>query len=228
MPPVSCGRSVVLVWVLAGATALAQPAAAPATTFEAQLRALAEIEALHTALLESTSATLTLEAWCRDHRLAAEPRILARLVAAPAQPPTTEQRRRLRVKPNEPVQHRRVQLVCGDRILSEADNWYVPARLTAEMRRLLQGTDTPFGKVVQPLKPTRRTFEARLLWSPLPDGWDRGLLMAPSASAAGSELPPDVLQHRAVLFMRRNLPFSEVDERYQRGVVSAAIAAPVP
>src|SRR5262245_9028514 len=34
---------------------------------------------LNTELLNSRSATATLETWCRDHRLASEPKIVARL-----------------------------------------------------------------------------------------------------------------------------------------------------
>jgi len=44
------------------------------------------------------------------------------------------------------VKYRRVQPSCGDHILSEADNWYVPRRLTPEMNRLLETTDVPFGR----------------------------------------------------------------------------------
>jgi hypothetical protein len=54
-----------------------------------------------------------------------------------------------------------VQLWCGDRLLSEADNWYVPSRLTPAMNTALETTDTPFGKAVQELKPYRRTFPLR-------------------------------------------------------------------
>jgi hypothetical protein len=36
----------------------------------------------------------------------------------------------LGVDPDEPVRFRRVPLKCGDHVLSEAENWYVPSRLT--------------------------------------------------------------------------------------------------
>jgi hypothetical protein len=67
-----------------------------------------------------------------------------------------------------------VRLTCGDRVLSEADNWYVPARLTPEMNRVLDTTDTAFGRAVQPLNFRRRTLSAKLLWSLLPPGWEMG------------------------------------------------------
>ncbi len=55
----------------------------------------------------------------------------------------------------ELVKYRRVQLRYGVYILSEAENWYVPSRLTPEMNKLFETTDMPFGKVVLPLEPYR-------------------------------------------------------------------------
>ena len=69
-------------------------------------------------------------------------------------------RRLLQVGAAEPVRYRRVRLACGDQILSDADNWYVPARLTAEMNHTLDETDTPFGAVVKPLDFRRRTIRS--------------------------------------------------------------------
>jgi hypothetical protein len=63
-------------------------------------------------------------------------------------------------------------LRCGPTILSEADNWYVPERLTAQMNRTLDTSDAPFGKVVQPLHFRRHTMSSTLLWLPLPEGWE--------------------------------------------------------
>ena len=36
-----------------------------------------------------------------------------------------------------------MRLKCGDHVLSEADNWYVKARLTPDMNHMLETTDTP-------------------------------------------------------------------------------------
>ncbi|MES2118089.1 MAG: hypothetical protein V4578_23180, partial [Pseudomonadota bacterium] len=113
-----------------------------------------------------------------------------------------------------------VQLYCGDHLLSEADNWYVPDRLSAAMNRLLDKTDTPFGKAVLPLAPYRLTFATKMLWSPLPDKWETSL--APVAAAvpgATLEIPAALFEHSAVLYTREHLPFSEVHETYQRGLL---------
>src|SRR4051812_18291186 len=155
--------------------ARAEPPAWPDTLL-GRVEALAVMQTLNATLLGSRSATLALERWCADHALAPEPKIVAERVRGIDKPVTPEQRQRLQVGPDDEVRYRRVRLSCGTHVLSEADNWYVPSRLTPEMNRLLETTDTPFGRTVQPLQPFRRTFAVDVLWSPLPDGWEtRGL-----------------------------------------------------
>jgi chorismate-pyruvate lyase len=140
----------------------------------ARLEAFALLQSLNTELLSHDSATLTLERWCADHRLASPAHVIAERVARTYRAATDEQRQLLSVSATESVRHRRVRLTCGDRVLSEADNWYVPARLTPEMNRVLDTTDTAFGRAVQPLNFRRRTLSAKLLWSLLPPGWEMG------------------------------------------------------
>jgi hypothetical protein len=50
--------------------------------------------------------------------------------------------------------------------MSEAENWYVPSRLTPEMNRALDSGDTPFGTAIRPLEPHRHTVAIE--W--FPDG----------------------------------------------------------
>jgi len=206
--------------VAACAPAFAQESPAWPDTYVARLEALALVQTLNAEVLASRSATLTLEGWCRDHQLAAEPKIVAEVVRGVAKTATAEQRHRLQVTPQAEVKYRRVQLRCGDRVLSEADNWYVPDRLTAAMNRLLDTTGTPFGRVVQPLEPYRRTFDVKLLWSPLPDGWERGSIAASPGTAGVLTIPEALFEHRAILYTREHQPFSEVDEVYQRQLLA--------
>jgi len=206
-----------------------QPAAPWPDTPISRLEALALMETLNAEILASRSATLTLETWCANHGLSgsAEPKIVARQVAGRERPPTPEQRQRLEVGSGDEIRVRHVQLLCGDRVFSEADNWYVPARLTAEMNRLLDTTSTPFGKAVQDLHPYRRTFAATILWRPLPEGWETKPLPAPSKDPATSLPIPDALfEHRAVLYTEDGKPFSEVDEVYQRALLDFPPPAP--
>jgi hypothetical protein len=189
-------------------------------TFVARLEALALMQTLNAEILASRSATVSLENWCRDHRLAAEPRILARMVTGVDKAPTAEQRQRLEVTAQDEVKYRRVQLRCGTQVLSEADNWYVPSRLTPEMNRLLETTDTPFGRAVASLEPYRRTFAVTLLWAPLPNGWERESATLPDGISRALDIPAALFEHRAVLYTRDHRPFSEVTEVYQRQILA--------
>ena len=197
--------------------------AAPAwpDTFVTRLEALALMQGLNAEILASPSATLILEKWCGDHRLAAEPKIVAHLIRAAAKTPTAEQRQRLQVADGEVVTYRRVELLCGRHVLSVADNWYVPSRLTAEMNQLLETTDTPFGTAVRALEPYRQTVGVKILWSPLSAGWEREAGRTPATAAAETlAIPEGLFEHQAVLYTRDHQPFSEVDEVYQRQVLA--------
>ncbi len=203
--------AVVLMLRTAGASA-AEPARWP-DSFVARLEALALIESLNADLLSHDSATLTLERWCADHRLADPARIVAERVTDVLKPATAEARSALDVKPDELLGYRRVKLKCGDHVLSEADNWYVPARLSPEMNHMLETTDTPFGKAVAALHFRRHTLSAELLWSPLPKGWEMGAASA-GGGAGALAVPERVQEPRAVLMLPDGEPFSEVVETY--------------
>lgn len=224
---------------LAGAaeapTAAATPAAPAAfdwpDNFLARLEALALLQTLNAELLSHDSATLTLEHWCDTHQLASPARIVAERVAGTEQPATGEQRLELGVAATDTVRYRRVRLRCGSLVLSEADNWYVPARLSADMNRLLDTSDTPFGRVVQALHFQRHTIATTLLWRPLPEGWEMGIAASSIATASMSTasdnpgrliVPAAVLQHRALLSLPDGTPFSEVLETYSGNVLAFA------
>lgn len=184
-----------------------------------RVEVLALLQSLNADLLSHPSATLTLERWCGVHHLAPEAKVVAERVRGEDKPLPEHAREQLGIGQDEPVRYRRVQLACGGRVLSEADNWYVPSRLTEAMNHALDATDTPFGKVVQPLHFRRQTLTAELLWSPLPQGWENGApLPAPSGGALA--IPPHVLEHRAVLYDQDNRPFSLVVESYTADVLS--------
>ncbi len=153
------------------------------------------VDALHADLLAGPTATSVLERRCGGLAVRAE---VDRGIDVPA---SAEQRDRLAVSADEPLGYRRVRLVCGARLLSEAENWFVPERLTPEMRAALAESDTPFGAVIADLVPVRCNLAAERLW----DG--RG---AP---------PVAVLRHRALVSSGAGVPLAEVVETYQRALV---------
>jgi chorismate-pyruvate lyase len=188
--------------------------------FVTRLQAQALLATLNSELLSHESATLTLERWCEVHRLASPAKITAERVHDADKRPSQEQRDQLAVSPAEVIRYRRVRLSCGAVLLSEADNWYVPSRLTPEMNRLLDTTDTPFGKVVAALHFQRHTLTSRLLWSPLPADWE---MNSTALSEAPKTVPESVLEHRALLSLPAGIPISEVVETYKSGVLAFPI-----
>ena len=194
--------TIVAAVVLLRLPASAQTPSAAADPLVPRLDPFALTQALSAELLGSQSATATLEHWCRDHHLADIPRIVAHVVRGASRTPSREQLRRLDVGAERDVAYRRVRLQCGTHILSEADNWYVPGRLTSEMNRSLESSDTPFGTVVAPLQPYRRTFAVKLLWSD-----------------TARPMPDTLFEHHALLYTRDDRPFSEVAEVYRRDLL---------
>jgi chorismate-pyruvate lyase len=212
--------------------ALLGSAPAPAQTvlwpddFVSRIEALALVQTLNAEILASRSASAVLEKWCREHRLAGseEAKVIAHLIRDATKPVAPEQRQRLAVGPSEEVKFRQVELRCGDHVLMEADNWYVPSRLTPEMNRILETTDTPFGKAVRHLEPYRLTFAVKVLWWPLPEGWERKPLPE-SSKARAMAIPNDLFEHWAVLYADRQ-PFSEVHEVYRRELLAFPLPRP--
>jgi chorismate-pyruvate lyase len=198
------------------------PPAPPAWSndFTARLAALALLETLNAELLSHDSATLTLDRWCDAHRLASPAKVVAVRDKAEVKAASAEQRRVLGVTESEPVRYRRVQLMCGTHVLSEADNWYVPSRLTKEMNRELDTGDIAFGRAVSALHFQRRTLSAKLLWSPLPAGWEIAGGALPDAGARTLAIPHAVIEHQAILVLPDGTPISEVVETYTEQVLA--------
>lgn len=164
----ACGKRMVHLALAAASAALtlsgpriARAEAPVARDVVAGQRVATLIASLRDRILAAHSATFALESWCAEHKLAGDPHLVAERLPIADKPLTAAQRIRLAIGPTEPVRYRRVRLACGGRAVSEADNWYVPARLTPEMNAALDETRTPFGRVVRPLDPVRRTVEVR-------------------------------------------------------------------
>ncbi|HEY4044341.1 MAG TPA: hypothetical protein VGM32_21185, partial [Rhodopila sp.] len=72
---------------------------------------------------------------------------------------------------------------------------------------------------VQALNFRRRTLSAKLLWLPLPEGWETGPSIS-DRSRATLRVPDAVLEHRAVLTLPDGTPFSEVIETYTGDILA--------
>jgi len=156
----------------------------------------AAVARLKADLLANPSATVVLTQWCGALKLASPPVIRAVRDHGNEKPASDEVRALLGASADEPIRYRRVKLMCGTHILSEADNWYRAAALTPAMNKALDETDTPFGTVVRPLNFTRRTLDA----------------VTPAQ-------PGTVLRVRAVL-LAGSAPFALVTENYRPDLIA--------
>jgi hypothetical protein len=221
----------VLTLCAVGAVNAQQPRAMPGRegawpdNFLSRVEALALLQTLNADLLSHDSAALTLEHWCEVHHLATPARITAQRVTDVDKPAGDEQRALLHVSATRSVRYRRVRLLCGSTELSDADNWYVPDRLTAQMNAQLDSSDIPFGKVVHDLNFQRHTVSSTLLWWPLPADWEMGAPL-PAMGASALSVPSAVLEHRAVLTLPDGTPFSTVVETYRGNLLD--FRPPIP
>ncbi len=188
----------------------------------ARSQAEAVVQALNSRLLASSSATATLADWCATHRLAADPRIRAEVDRNVHREPSSEQRARLGVAPDEPVAYRHVRLMCGNRLLSVAENWFVPGRLPSATVDLLARTDTPFGAAIRALAPSRRTISAETLWHPLALGRNSASAHDQAGEKRGGceAVPVELIRHRALVLDRNGTPLAEVVETYRQGLMA--------
>ncbi len=146
-------------------------------------------------LASNDSATAALGEWCAARRIAAPAQIMAETDRDANEDATPAIRAALGVGADEPLVFRHVRLRCGTEMLSDAKNWYVPARLTPAMNTALETTRTPFGTVVRPLGFHRERLESR-----------RGRAQGCPAGT--------VLSHRALLRVRDGRAISLVIECY--------------
>jgi 4-hydroxybenzoate synthetase (chorismate lyase) len=130
------------------AAALALAAVAGGGCVSTDTRLLGQFE---DTLRAHDSATAALRQWCEVRRIAEAADIVARRVPGADAPPPPGARESLGLGADEPLGYRHVRLTCGETVLSEAHNWFVPSRLPEEMNARLASTDLPFGKVIAPL-----------------------------------------------------------------------------
>jgi chorismate-pyruvate lyase len=187
------------------------------------VQAEALLQTLDAQLLSHDSATAVLQGWCDAYGPGAV-KIVAQRVRGPDKPAGDAVRAALSIPPGQAVGYRHVRLACGERVLSEADNWYLKARLTPQMNQLLDSSDTPFGVAVRALDFRRRTLSVRRLFQPLAPGWPRA---APDDSPLAT-VPSEVLQHSAVLTTPAGAPISFVVETYTGEALRMALPPSPP
>lgn len=153
------------------------------------------LDAFEANLAVHASATEALRVWCEARQIARAGEIKVRFVRDANASPPPGLRQALGIASDAPLGYRHVQLVCGETVLSQAHNWYVPSRLSAEMNRQLHESDQPFGKVAASLGFTREPIDA--------------------ARRGDQACPPGAIStHRALLRLPDGAPLAMVVECY--------------
>ncbi|MBR0683752.1 hypothetical protein GXW74_24965 [Roseomonas eburnea] len=150
-------------------------------------------------LRRTASATRLLASWCAERDIGDGP-IRVERHAVPASAPGAEViTALLGAGGPDGVRHRRVTLRRGGAALSDCDIWWLPSRLDPTMQAELDGTDRPFGLVVEGLHPIRRMLSEAIL----PPGG------------------PHILEHRALLLAGTGAPrpIAMVRELYRRALI---------
>ena len=122
----------------------------------------ARYEALVAALLQTGSATETLATWSR--RRGWDDAIVAHKLEADMRPAPARIAALLDIGEGETVGYRKVALASGERVLSRADNWFTPGRLSSGVNAGLDASQTPFGRLVGRMSPSRQVISADRLW----------------------------------------------------------------
>lgn len=167
-----------------------------------------ELDRFDCILRASDSATSVLNQWISRKAEHPPVSLIARRAFGRPPSPSAALIRRLEVRQAGEIVYRRVRLTVGRHVLSDAVNWYVPHRLTSEMRATLEGTDTPFGTIIAPLSPRRETLNVERYW-PASQG----------IPAGGPRLPGRLLRHDALIRDAQGLPLCEVSEIYTRNIL---------
>ncbi len=142
-------------------------------------------------LLSASSATVMLQKRCNAP-------LKAKVERAAKKDAPPDVRVDLGAGPEITIIYRRVSLKCGETVYLHAENWYRPDRLSDTMNEMLLAGDTPFGEVIEPLRPKRHTVAREFL-----------------------DQSDAILRHRAVVVSASNQPLAVVIETYTPEVLSA-------
>jgi hypothetical protein len=202
------------------AAASARGSASWPTDVTARLEATALLQSLNVEPLSNDNKKQTLERWCMSHRLVSNPQIAIERVLDVEELPTEAQRKTLATSAKQPVRHRKVRVLCGSAVLLEADDWYLPSRVSPQVSALIDGTDLPFETAVQIAHFRRRILSAALLWPQLPELGNVEFEEGVAEPQAIRPLPAHVLTHHVLVMLPDGTPFGEAQENYTGSVLA--------
>lgn len=163
-------------------------------------------------LQDYDTATAALEAWCRRHHPCGADALAVTLLSDQPMPPGGYCGP-LRLQAGETLHCRRVWLRWGDRVVSEAENWYVPQRLPPAMQRVLAEGIRPYGAVVAELRPRRATT---IMLSDEQIARGAGIVLTQLAQAQVFSPPHAFVLHVNAVMTASGVALAELREHYRR------------
>lgn len=185
------------------------------TSVESWAEFVSSVDKFLKVMREHDTATAALIAWCRRHHpyeaeaiaitLLADEAVEADRYDGPLQP-----------RAGETLRRRRVWLRWGDRVLSEAENWYVPERLPLAMRDAVADGVRPYGAVVAGLRPERITTIALRADKVAEDRAGAEAVLAQLARTEGFSPPEAFMLHIHAVMMASGIVLADLREHYRR------------
>ena len=185
------------------------------TSGESRVGWVTSVDEFLTVMRDHDTATAALIAWCRWHHPHEADAITITLLGDEA---VSADRYDGPLRPNagETLRRRHVWLRWGDRVLSEAENWYVPERLPSEMQDEICGGGRPYGAVVAALRPKRITKFALCADNADPDIAEVEALLAELGRTNGFSQPDAFVLHIHAVMTASGIVLAELREHYRR------------
>uniref|UniRef100_E6VCY5 Uncharacterized protein n=1 Tax=Rhodopseudomonas palustris (strain DX-1) TaxID=652103 RepID=E6VCY5_RHOPX len=166
-------------------------------------------------LHDHDTATTALIAWCRCHHPCNAESVAITLLGDETMP-ADDYDGPLRPRDGETLRRRRVWLHWGDRVLSEAENWYIPERLPPAMRDAVADGLRPYGAVVAGLRPKRVTTTVLRTDDIACDRFDDEEILARLARTRGFSPPQAFVLHIHAVMTASGVVLAELREHYRR------------
>ncbi|RED34545.1 hypothetical protein BJ123_110185 [Rhodopseudomonas thermotolerans] len=176
---------------------------------------MSSVDSFLKVMREHDTATAALIAWCRCH-YPDEAEAVTITLLTDQDVPADGYDGPLRPKAGETLRRRRVWLRWGDRVLSEAENWYVPERLPPAMREAVADGTQPYGAVVAGLRPQRITITALRSDQVRADRFGTEAVLAQLARTEGFSRHDAFVLHIHAVMMAAGIVLAELREHYRR------------
>ncbi|NEW90686.1 hypothetical protein DY468_01825 [Rhodopseudomonas sp. BR0M22] len=164
------------------------------------------------------TATAALIAWCRRHH-PCDAEAIAITLHGDEEMAADRYHGPLQPRAGETLRRRRVWLHWGRRVLSEAENWYIPERLPLPLREAVAAGSRPYGAVVAVLRPERTPLATLRTDEGGSDQSEAAAMLEQLAPAKGFSPPEAFVLHIHAIMTASGVMLAELHEHYRRDLL---------